>query len=285
MRHRAARIRRPTAELISPHEPGPTRHPGPCRFQLPGGALGGVGRRVAYVGGPVPDTASFAPDGDLPPDDPMCLGVYLAAGEAVTNAVKHSGLHRDHPAPHGRPGDSAGHGAGQRHRRCRVTYRGAWPAGSTDLHGSVQVESRAGRGTTVRITARRTTGGVGELPLPRDRRRVGGSGHGHRRRLGDLCRVRPICPSTPVASPSSSPWRALSAPVLGTVVLRRHPRGVDRADVVRRGDHRDAVRVADCGARCAVPADRGDRVGHRLAAGRGRGPATRRCKHPAGPCG
>ncbi|MEO6999982.1 MAG: hypothetical protein ABI112_18045 [Terracoccus sp.] len=30
-------------------------------------------------------------DGDLPPDDPLALTLYLAAGEAITNAVKHSG--------------------------------------------------------------------------------------------------------------------------------------------------------------------------------------------------
>ena len=30
-------------------------------------------------------------DGDLPADDPLALNLYLAAGEAITNAVKHSG--------------------------------------------------------------------------------------------------------------------------------------------------------------------------------------------------
>ena len=38
-----------------------------------------------------PISASFHADGDLPADDPLATGLYLAIGEALTNAVKHSG--------------------------------------------------------------------------------------------------------------------------------------------------------------------------------------------------
>ena len=50
--------------------------------------LAGALRSVAAIS-PIATTLDVA--GDLPPDDPLTLGLYLAAGEAMTNAVKHSG--------------------------------------------------------------------------------------------------------------------------------------------------------------------------------------------------
>jgi signal transduction histidine kinase len=49
--------------------------------------LAGALRSVAAIS-PIATTLDVA--GDLPPDDPLTLGLYLAAGEAMTNAVKHS---------------------------------------------------------------------------------------------------------------------------------------------------------------------------------------------------
>lgn len=50
--------------------------------------LVGALRSLAAVS---PITTTFRSCGDLPPDDPLTLGLYLAAGEAMANAVKHSG--------------------------------------------------------------------------------------------------------------------------------------------------------------------------------------------------
>lgn len=118
--------------------------------------LAGALRSIAVV---CPVAASFAADGDLPPDDPMSLGLYLAAGEALTNAVKHSGcteitmLLTVDPATVRILVQDNGIGG--------VTDVPPSVAGRAgDLHGTVQVGSRPGRGTTVRVTVPRTTGGA-----------------------------------------------------------------------------------------------------------------------------
>ena len=118
--------------------------------------LAGALRSIAVV---CPVTASFAADGDLPPDDPMSLGLYLAAGEALTNAVKHSGgtgitmLLTVDPVIVRILVQDDGIG-GVRDVPPGLAGR------ARDLQGSVEVESRPGRGTTVRITVPRTTGGT-----------------------------------------------------------------------------------------------------------------------------
>ena len=52
------------------------------------GGLAGALHALATVC-PIPVLVDI--DGDLPADDPLALNLYLAAGEAITNAVKHSG--------------------------------------------------------------------------------------------------------------------------------------------------------------------------------------------------
>ena len=104
-------------------------------------------------------SASFGGDGDLPGEDPLALGLYLAAGEALTNAVKHS-----------RASAIA----------IELTVVAAWvrivlrdngigglptaPASLTSrvdgFRGAVQIESPTGNGTTVTIVAQRSIGGA-----------------------------------------------------------------------------------------------------------------------------
>ena len=209
----------------------------------------------------------------------MCLGLYLAAGEALTNAVKHSRcteitlfLTVDTATVRVLVQDNGIGGVRQVPRSIAGRVE--------DLHGTVQVESRSGL-----------------------RHHSPGHGAAHNGRCAMNPRLLAIAAAWVAAVTATvAGWvifvesgrlpeysggqpifftvATLSAPVLGTVVLRRHPREWTGPAVVRRGDHRDAVRVADSGARCPVPADRGDRAGDRLATRRGRGPPPRATSIP-----
>ncbi len=105
-----------------------------------------------------PTSASFTGDGDLPADDPLAVGVYLAAGEALTNAVKHSGateitivLDVDADTVRIVLRDN---GIGD--------LRQVPPSLSSRVdtfRGSAQVHGLVGQGTTVTITAGRGIGG------------------------------------------------------------------------------------------------------------------------------
>ena len=105
-----------------------------------------------------PISVSFHADGDLPVDDPLAVDLYLAVGEALTNAVKHSGANgitivlavdaetvrivlRDN-------------GIGGLSRVPHSLTRRV-----ESFRGSVHVHGLGGHGTTVTITAWRTTGG------------------------------------------------------------------------------------------------------------------------------
>lgn len=107
-----------------------------------------------------PGSSMLAAAGDLPADDPTALGVYLTAGELVTNAVKH---------------------ADATHVEVRLTVRadhvvlvvtddgiGGVPTVPNGvgtrvgaLGGTVVVDSPAGAGTTVRIRVGRPDSGGG----------------------------------------------------------------------------------------------------------------------------
>ncbi|MEO7060474.1 MAG: hypothetical protein ABI083_12190 [Lapillicoccus sp.] len=57
----------------------------------PAALAGGLTRALHALGTVCPIPVLVDADGDLPADDPLALTLYLAAGEAITNAVKHSG--------------------------------------------------------------------------------------------------------------------------------------------------------------------------------------------------
>lgn len=95
-------------------------------------------------------------DGDLPADDPLALTLYLAAGEAITNAVKHSGARLIRV----RLSIDAGHAA------MRVSDDGVGDVADVPpsianrlaaVDGSVRVTSPPGRGTVLDIRVRRPT--------------------------------------------------------------------------------------------------------------------------------
>jgi signal transduction histidine kinase len=97
--------------------------------------------------------------GDVPPDDPLALGLYLAAGEAITNAVKHSSasmieiaLRADHAR------------VGLLLRDDGIGGVGEVPASVSSrivrLAGTVRIESPIGKGTALHIDVPRPmTGG------------------------------------------------------------------------------------------------------------------------------
>jgi signal transduction histidine kinase len=105
-----------------------------------------------------PISASFHADGDLPADDPLATSLYLAIGEALTNAVKHSGatgitivLAVDAETARIVLQDN-GIG-GLRQVPPSLFHR------VDTFQGSVRIHGLAGHGTTVTITAARAIGG------------------------------------------------------------------------------------------------------------------------------
>ena len=114
--------------------------------------LAGALRSVAAIS---PIAATFDVAGDLPGDDPLALGLYLAAGEAMTNAVKHSratGMHLSLLVVDD---------------RVRMVLRDNGIGGVTQvppsishriagMDGRAQVESQGGKGTVVRIEVLRS---------------------------------------------------------------------------------------------------------------------------------
>jgi signal transduction histidine kinase len=119
--------------------------------------LAGALRSLA-AGYPVPTT--LAADGDLPGDDPIALGLYLVAGELVTNAAKHSTATRVDIGLTVRPDEV----------RLSVRDNGIGgvplvPAAVADrvrtIHAHAWIDSPKGAGTTVQIRVARTNpGGV-----------------------------------------------------------------------------------------------------------------------------
>lgn len=118
------------------------------------GLAGGLSSLAAVC----PIATTFEATGDLEGDDPLALGLYLAAGEAITNAVKHSGA------------------SGLRlslvvsDELVRLVMRDNGVGGVAQvppsicsriegMDGSAEVESRIGGGTLLRITVRRPRSG------------------------------------------------------------------------------------------------------------------------------
>jgi signal transduction histidine kinase len=117
--------------------------------------LAGALRSLAVIS---PINASFTPDGDLPADDPLATGLYLAASEALTNAVKHSGATRITivlavDAETVRIGMRDNGIGGLRQVPHSLASR------VDGFQGGVQVNELVGQGTTVTITAGRAIGG------------------------------------------------------------------------------------------------------------------------------
>jgi len=101
-------------------------------------------------------TSTLQADGDLPADDPVALGLYLAAGELVTNAVKHSTATRVDIGLTVEPDEV----------RLSVTDNGiggvhAVPTAVADrvrtIHGHAQIDSPVGLRTTVQIRVDRAS--------------------------------------------------------------------------------------------------------------------------------
>ena len=102
-----------------------------------------------------PVSTTLQADGDLPADDPVALGLYLAAGELVTNAVKHSTASRV----------DISLTVGAEEVRLSVGDNGiggvrAVPAAVADrvrtMHGHAQIDSPVGVGTTVQVRVARS---------------------------------------------------------------------------------------------------------------------------------
>jgi signal transduction histidine kinase len=118
--------------------------------------LAGALRSLAAVGS---ITVLFDADGDLDPDDPLSLGLYLAAGEALANATKHSGAaeitmtltaHSDTVRIMVQDNGIGGVDRVPASLAARVD----------DLPGHVRIDSPHGVGTTVLITATRAMVGA-----------------------------------------------------------------------------------------------------------------------------
>jgi signal transduction histidine kinase len=118
--------------------------------------LAGALRSLAAV---CPIAVSFQAVGDLSAGDPLCLGLYLAVGEALTNAVKHSAASRVDLTLT----------VATDNARIRLQDNGI--GGVTDvpqsissrvrdLRGDARIESPPNQGTTVLITVPRPVGGV-----------------------------------------------------------------------------------------------------------------------------
>ncbi|HZM66146.1 MAG TPA: ATP-binding protein [Nakamurella sp.] len=120
------------------------------------GLVGALGSLAAVY----PVSTTLESVGDLPADDPLALGLYLAAGEIVTNAVKHSTATRV----------DIGLTVGTDEVRLSVADNGiggvpAVPAAVADrvrtFHGHAQIDSPVGGGTVVQIqVARSSAAGV-----------------------------------------------------------------------------------------------------------------------------
>ncbi len=99
--------------------------------------------------------------GEVAADDPLALNLYLAAGEAITNAVKHSGGRSI--TVHLLVGE---HDVELAVRDDGIGALGAVPPSIASrvaaIEGEVDVDSPAGRGTTVRIRAHRQV----QAPVP-----------------------------------------------------------------------------------------------------------------------
>ena len=112
-----------------------------------------------------PIATTFTATGDLPGDDPLALGVYLAAGEAITNAVKHSRATNlrlslvvtDDWVRLVLQDNGIG---GVTQMPPSISHRIAGMAGRAEVE-SAEVESRAGTGTVLRIEVLRSRIGGG----------------------------------------------------------------------------------------------------------------------------
>jgi signal transduction histidine kinase len=114
--------------------------------------LAGALRSLAAV---CPINSSVDTVGDVLPDDPLALGLYLAAGEVITNAVKHSGASMIEIVLQASPT-----GVGLLLRDNGIGGVADVPASVCSriekLAGTVRIESPVGQGTALRIDVSRS---------------------------------------------------------------------------------------------------------------------------------